>query len=190
MPVGGRARTPGPLARRPFRTPMAFRRWACSTRCGTVGRRHPGERACERTNEHSGQLHPAAEGGPVKLRSFLGLLVAIALFGGCTNGKTASSSGGKGNGCIQVNVATSPEKGDLLTALARSFNGGSDAKSGGTCVFVNIKSKASGRAATALANGWDESAEGPRPVVWSPASSSWGAIVDQRLADKGQPALA
>jgi Ca-activated chloride channel homolog len=126
----------------------------------------------------------------MRVRNVLGLVVAIALFSGCTNGKAASSSGAKGNGCIQVNVATSPEKGDLLTALARSFNGGTDAKSGGTCVFVNIKSKASGGAATALANGWDESAEGPRPVVWSPASSSWGAILNQRLADKGQPAMA
>jgi Ca-activated chloride channel family protein len=42
----------------------------------------------------------------------------------------------------------------------------------------------------ALAAGWDEDAEGPLPVVWSPASSAWGAILDQRLADVGQPAMA
>ena len=42
----------------------------------------------------------------------------------------------------------------------------------------------------ALSNGWDENADGPQPVVWSPASSAWGAILDQQLADKGQPAMA
>ena len=32
------------------------------------------------------------------------------------------------------------------------------------------------------------SVEGPRPVIWSPASSAWGAILNQRLADDGEPA--
>src|SRR5207248_1023316 len=44
--------------------------------------------------------------------------------------------------------------------------------------------------AQALSDGWqDETAEGPRPVIWSPSASSWGAVVNQRLTVKGQPAV-
>src|SRR5690606_5141662 len=58
------------------------------------------------------------------------------------------------------------------------------------CIFVNPKSHASGGAMQALAAGWDEEADGPQPVIWSPASSAWGAILDQRLAEQGQPPMA
>ena len=47
-----------------------------------------------------------------------------------------------------------------------------------------MQSKASGGAAQLLAEGWDEAAEGPRPVIWSPASSAWGTVLNQRLADE------
>ncbi len=86
-------------------------------------------------------------------------------------------------------MAVSPEKIDLLTSLAQTFNK-SRTKVDGQCVFVSPKSKASGGAMQALSNGWDENTDGPQPVVWSPASSAWGAILDQQLADKGQPAMA
>jgi Ca-activated chloride channel family protein len=42
-----------------------------------------------------------------------------------------------------------------------------------------------------LVDGWrDEATEGPRPVIWSPAAGSWGAVLNQRLADKGEAAMA
>ena len=80
--------------------------------------------------------------------------------------------------CTVVDVATSPEKLELLTQLAEEFNG-SDAADEGGCTFVRVQRKSSGVGARLLAEGWDESTEGPRPVIWSPSASSWGAVVNQ-----------
>lgn len=87
--------------------------------------------------------------------------------------------------CIALDVAVSSEKIDLMRDLGNEFDGEVD----GRCVVVRVQSKASGGAATLLSEGWDEAVEGPRPVLWSPASSAWGAVVDQRLAEQGQPSI-
>jgi Ca-activated chloride channel family protein len=87
--------------------------------------------------------------------------------------------------CVVVDMAISPEKIDLMTELAREFNE-SDAEVDGECVFVRPQRKASGAAAQALARGWDESVDGPPPAVWSPAASTWGAVVNQQLVDRGE----
>jgi Ca-activated chloride channel family protein len=87
-------------------------------------------------------------------------------------------------------VATSPEKLALLTDLARRFNESKAADIDGGCAFVRVQSKASGAAEQLLANRWDEAAEGPRPVIWTPAASSWGALLDQHLDEAGKPAMA
>ena len=92
--------------------------------------------------------------------------------------------------CIVVDAAVSSEKADLMRDLAQTFNGSDQARVGDRCVFVRPASVASGLATTLLSTGWDEAAEGPRPVIWSPASSAWGAILNQRLADQGQPEIA
>ena len=92
--------------------------------------------------------------------------------------------------CVVVDAAVSSEKADLMRDLARTFNGSDEAQVGDRCIFVRPQSKASGGAMTLLAEGWDEAAEGPRPVIWSPASSAWGAILNQRLADKGEAEMA
>jgi len=91
--------------------------------------------------------------------------------------------------CLVVDMSVSPEKIDLLTDLARTFNR-SGVEVDGECVFVRPQSKSSGLGATLLTEGWDEDAEGPRPVIWSPASSAWGAIVDQRRTEAGDGAIA
>ena len=92
--------------------------------------------------------------------------------------------------CVVVDVAASPEKIDLLTELAKTFNA-SQVKTGDKRVVVQVKSKASGGAMQLLTEGWtDEAAEGPRPVIWSPAASSWGAILDQNLSTRGAPVMA
>src|SRR3954465_15901155 len=88
--------------------------------------------------------------------------------------------------CIVVDMASSPEKIDLMTTLAKAFNGTDRAKVGKQCVFVRPQKKSSGGAATLLYTNWDESTEGPKPVIWSPAASSWGGVVNQRLIDSGQ----
>jgi Ca-activated chloride channel family protein len=117
-----------------------------------------------------------------------GLLVVLALIV-----LAACSSSGGGNqargGCAAVNMASSPEKFELLTRLATKFNDSSEGKQTG-CT-VKVQNKSSGAAADLLAGGWpDDPANGPKPVIWSPASSSWGAVVNQRRADQGQPAIA
>jgi Ca-activated chloride channel homolog len=92
--------------------------------------------------------------------------------------------------CIPVEVAVSSEKIDLISDLARAFNAAGE-EVDGRCIFVRPYSKASGAAMTLLSEGWpDEEREGPRPVVWSPASSSWGAILNQLRADAGEPPMA
>ena len=89
--------------------------------------------------------------------------------------------------CIVVDMASSPEKITLMTQLAKEFNGSDQAKVSDKCVFVRPKSKASGSGAALLAAGWpDPGTNGPQPVIWSPAASAWGAVVNQRLIDAGQ----
>jgi len=118
--------------------------------------------------------------------------LALVLLAACSTSskstdtaKTDSGLGDPGN-CTTVDMAVSSEKSDLMNALAKKFNGSKAATSDGSCVFVRPQSKASGAATTLLATSWDESGEGPRPVIWSPASTSWGAILNQRLADEGK----
>ncbi|HUR23271.1 MAG TPA: extracellular solute-binding protein [Acidimicrobiales bacterium] len=122
-------------------------------------------------------------------------VVALLVAGACrTEGGDNTSGAGLENapkGCVTVDAAVSPEKVELLTGLARSFNGSPAARERGRCTFVRIQKKSSGAAATLLPDGWrDEKAEGPRPVLWSPAASSWGAIVNQRLTAKGERPMA
>jgi Ca-activated chloride channel family protein len=131
------------------------------------------------------------------VRRLVPALVALALVAGaCSlNGDDDASGGddafGDPGDCIVVDLSVSSEKIALLSDLARSFNEDEDAaRVGDRCVFARPQSKASGLATTLLAEGWDEEAEGPRPVVWSPAASTWSAILNQRLADDGRPAMA
>jgi Ca-activated chloride channel family protein len=126
-------------------------------------------------------------------------LVACLLLTACSAARELVSGGGATEAagdladpgdCIVVDMAVSSEKIDLLTDLAREFNGSDAAQVDGTCVFVRPASKASGAAMQLLADGWqDEQAEGPRPVIWSPASSAWGAILNQLRRDAGQPEM-
>lgn len=113
------------------------------------------------------------------------IAVAAALTAsGCTAGRNALS---RRNNCTQVDVAVSPEKLALLTELASEFN---EDDIDGKCVDVKVARKASGAGAQLVADDWpNEEANGPRPVIWSPAASSWGAIVNQRRADRGAPPI-
>lgn len=119
-----------------------------------------------------------------------GLLAAGCSTGSGSDGSSSDDPFGDPGGCTVIDVAVSSEKIDLMTDLAKGFNGSEDAQIDGGCAFVRPYSKASGGATTLLAEGWDEQTDGPRPVIWSPAASSWGQILNQRLADDGQPAMA
>ncbi|HEX2063255.1 MAG TPA: substrate-binding domain-containing protein, partial [Acidimicrobiales bacterium] len=118
-----------------------------------------------------------------------GTVLAAACAGGSDD--RDGTAGAPPEGCAVVDVATSPEKFELLTRLANRFNDSDEARADGGCAFVRVQRKSSGGAAAVLADGWpDEEAEGPRPVIWSPAATSWGGVLNQRLATRGQPPMA
>lgn len=132
-------------------------------------------------------------------RLLAGLLVAAVVAGACssddqeadTNGESAFGDPGD---CIVVDAAISPEKISLMSDLAREFND-ADNEVDGECVFIRPQRKSSGAAMQLLAEGWGDDAdieeiEGPPPAIWSPAGSTWGAILDQRLTDAGASPMA
>ncbi|NLA35385.1 MAG: VWA domain-containing protein [Actinobacteria bacterium] len=124
------------------------------------------------------------------------MIVATALVAACSSGENIERVDGGESGftdagdCLVVDVAVSSEKIDLMRDLASTYNDAENTVSNGSCIFVRPVSKASGGAATWLAEGWDTAAEGPEPVIWSPASSSWGAVLNQRLAERGEAPMA
>jgi Ca-activated chloride channel family protein len=130
-----------------------------------------------------------------KLHRSIAVLVAFGLLVAACTGDDDSGGDVTGNAdddpgdCIVVDLSVSPEKVSLLTELAEDFNGSDAALLDGDCVYARVQSKSSGGAAQLLAEEWDEGIEGPRPAVWSPAASSWGAVLNQRLSDDGQPAM-
>ena len=116
--------------------------------------------------------------------------VIAATTGGGDDEADGSTTTGIPEGCVEVPAAVSSEKVTLLTDLAESFNATSP-EVDGQCVRVTIYKAASGLAASELVAGWSEASTGaPAPVVWSPASSAWGALVNHRLSLAGQPAMA
>ncbi|MEN3274031.1 MAG: Ca-activated chloride channel [Actinomycetota bacterium] len=122
-------------------------------------------------------------------RALAALLLTVLAACGLPNKDAPKSDDGLGDPgrCDVIDVAVSSDKIARLQDLAKTFNDSDDAKVDGTCVFVRPYSKASGGAATALAKGWpNEDADGQRPEAWSPASSAWGAIVNQRLSAAGE----
>ncbi len=129
----------------------------------------------------------------MRTRRLVATFAAAAVIASCSSdggsAEVAEEQGAFGDpgDCIVVDLAVSSEKAALMTQLAQEFNGSDASDLGdGRCAFARPQTKASGAAADLLATGWDEEAEGPRPVVWSPAASTWGAIVNQRLEDDGQ----
>ncbi|MFH1330445.1 MAG: extracellular solute-binding protein [Actinomycetota bacterium] len=122
----------------------------------------------------------------------VGLLIwaIAAATGGGDDAADGAATTGVPEGCVEVPAAVSSEKVTLLTDLAEAFNATSP-EVGGQCVRLTIYRVASGLAASQLAEGWDEATTGaPAPVLWSPASSAWGAVVNHRLSLTGKAAIA
>jgi Ca-activated chloride channel homolog len=122
-------------------------------------------------------------------------LVATLVAGACNVDVDGGSDLGGGtdvpDGCAGVDMAVSPEKFDLLTRLAEDFNSSDAARDAEPCAFVRVNRVSSGVGATLLAEGWrDEARDGPRPVIWSPAAASWGAVLNQRLQERGEAPMA
>ncbi len=127
-------------------------------------------------------------------RQLLLLLAVAALVAGACNVDVdggGAAGGDVPSGCAAVDMAVSPEKFDLLTELAETFNDSDAAKDAEPCAFVRVNKTSSGTGATLLAEGWPTpETDGPRPVIWSPSASSWGAILNHRLQAKGAKAMA
>ena len=134
--------------------------------------------------------------GPLIVAAIAGiaLVVAVKAFtgGGSNGGKGAAGSTGgppathAPGSCTVVHLTASSEKAALLKQVAAAWNG-TDVD--GTCAQVLVTSKASGGAADALARGWDEAADGPRPDVWSPAATSWTQLLRQKTTVLDKPDL-
>ena len=123
-------------------------------------------------------------------RAVLLTLTLTLVASACSASKEPSANGLEDPGnCTVIDLAVSPEKRDLLTELAQDFNASDQARDGDRCFFARVQAKSSGAAAQLLSSEWDETAEGPRPVIWSPSASTWGAIVNQRLEAQAEPPL-
>jgi len=116
--------------------------------------------------------------------------VVGALMAGLVMPATIAAGAGvasAGGDCITVDIASSPEKLELLTDLAKRFAESDDAEVDGQCVRVKVSNVSSGAGASLLAADWPKpKVNGPRPVIWSPAASTWGAVLDQRRSDDGK----
>jgi Ca-activated chloride channel family protein len=89
-------------------------------------------------------------------------------------------------GALRVPFVYSPEKAELLAPLVERFNAERH-RVAGRPVFVEGRSMSSGEARTRIARRELE------PVVWSPASSLWGQLLefeaDRPLVPEGAPSL-
>jgi Ca-activated chloride channel family protein len=114
-------------------------------------------------------------------------VVALIARGG---GDDGGGGGGAGDqpteGSLPVSFVYSPEKEKLLAPLIREFNERHE-KVGNKAVFVQGEVVSSGEAEAKIADGRLE------PVVWSPASSLWGRLLnfeaDQPLAPDENPSI-
>ena len=130
---------------------------------------------------------------PLLVAAVFGVVLVIVVRNVVAGG---GSSGGGGSqpgradrkDCIPLNVTASSEKAALLSQLADDYNR-TDRRAANRCVDARITSMASGGAAEALARGWDERIDGPRPDVWSPASRSWTVLLRQRTQAQDKPDL-
>jgi Ca-activated chloride channel homolog len=145
-------------------------------------------------------LHGDAQSGATSAGAIVAAVVAAALvalglflFLG-REGQPTDGSAQPGTGpapadradCTQVVIAASPEKAGVLGQAVQTYNA-SNPEVDGSCVFAQVLTKGSGTAAAALARGWDEDVDGPRPHVWSPAASAWGEVATVQARELDQP---
>jgi Ca-activated chloride channel family protein len=91
---------------------------------------------------------------------------------------------------VELILASSQEKDRDLAKVAQAYSAHGGRKVGESCAKVTIKAVNSGTAMRRLVNGWDEDRYGPRPDIWSPASSVWVTIFNQQRGSDGtHPAL-
>ena len=86
----------------------------------------------------------------------------------------------RGTGAPTVHIAASSEKAALLGQIANSYRE-SGRTVNGRCYDIAVTPAASGTAEANLAAGWDETANGPAPDVWTPAASTWVSLLKSDL---------
>ena len=119
----------------------------------------------------------------------VGLIVGLRLIiGGLGDGDEPAVAGACGANGITLTMAASPEKAALVKQIAADYQR-QKPQVDGRCVQVRLTTKSSGAAMAALAKGWNEAADGPRPDVWSPASSGWVTLLQQRGTGADKPSL-
>jgi len=115
----------------------------------------------------------------------VGVVVAATIASACSSSSNRTSStglSGDAGNCVTVEIATSPEKVAVLTELSNTFNSDKKNKVNGKCIFARPTKVSSGGAAQLLVKGWpDPDNNGPQPVIWSPASNGWAAIVNEQV---------
>ncbi len=85
--------------------------------------------------------------------------------------------------CVELDMAVSTEKADLMTGFANDYNENTRLDDG-RCVEVSVSRVTSGLARQALADGWESRGTGePEPQVWLPTSSIWVSILEKAWAD-------
>jgi Ca-activated chloride channel family protein len=130
---------------------------------------------------------------PLVVAVVVGLVLIVGvrwLLGGDDDGSGSADEENLGNAvdgdCTVVLVAASSEKAALLRDMSDDYEQ-TGPEVDGRCVDVQVSSKASGGAAAALARGWDEEVDGPRPDVWTPAASGWTVLLQQGLTERDAP---
>ncbi len=117
-------------------------------------------------------------------------IAAIVSLGGGgsddSGGGTTTKAAGPSSDAVRVAFAYSPEKEQLLKPQIEAFNA-EQVKVGGRPVFVDAQVVSSGEAQEKIGK------QQLRPVVWSPASSLWGRLLnyqaDQEWAPADNPSL-
>jgi Ca-activated chloride channel homolog len=102
------------------------------------------------------------------------VLIAIVITAGGGGGKSKAGGGSAAkpaSDAIRVSFAYSPEKQKLIQPLIEKFNA-EGRRSGGKPVFIEGQVVASGDAETKIAK------RQLQPVLWSPASSLWGRLLN------------
>jgi Ca-activated chloride channel family protein len=131
---------------------------------------------------------------PLILAAAVGLVAVLVVRGAAGGDDDDGSDPGSAapvrddSACVTLQLSASSEKAALLKAIAENY-AQDDREVEGSCARVAVTSKASGGATEALARGWDERVDGPRPDVWSPASSSWTGLLQQRTSVRDAPDL-
>lgn len=122
---------------------------------------------------------PQASNRPLIVAVIIGVVafVAVLVIPRLSGADSATQATGD---CIPLVVSSSTEKDDLLRDLAGEYNAQRRAVQG-RCGQVSVDELTSGTAMESLAKGWDEQRDGgPPPQVWTPTSSLWLGLLDQR----------